>query len=567
MDKSELYQSIDTMMEGRRENWFFIGNDAWKQDIEGVIYPPKWSNPAHCKGQDQPPDNYVESMGRVDQVFLFKNAFGDLDINVEYKCYIDSAISGGIIFRAQDSRRYYILCLEDMFYSAPYYEFVLWIQEPSGYRREMARKTVPHSFNTLIGHYPRTWREWKTSCPDWIKIRIQAIGSYIRVSADGTIVFDLRDKTYAGGYTGLEARGAVCFRDLSVKGEQVSGQWSSHLGELPDFFYPGGRQPYGFNAYPAVCHSGGGITLVGWTYGEPKNGGLDYSVVMTLSRDEGKSWSMPGCIYRNNGESAALISLYNHKDGSISAVVNWNGEYTVLRSWDSGMSWADEGTMKFSMEISQLKFYLYSPMVRLSDGKVVISGYEAVESPAKDDFERKDRTIMLFSSDDGYSFDEHVYIDKKNYDHNECMPVEVSPGKLIAFMRPLIYPNMWMSFSDDSGRTWSPVAQSDVRASSPYFVKHSSGAIVMYSRGQEALIRISYDNGRSWTKQFRISPCASMIGMTEMSDGSVMAVLNEGYRVPGYIRGHMFRITEDGIVYTDPGAEKIIHEYRQGVCS
>jgi photosystem II stability/assembly factor-like uncharacterized protein len=104
------------------------------------------------------------------------------------------------------------------------------------------------------------------------------------------------------------------------------------------------------------------------------------------------------------------------------------------------------------------------------------------------------------------------------------------------------------SASDDCGKTWKPLAQSSISAECPHLLRHSSGTLILCGRGLGAHVRLSYDNGRTWSRIYRISSACPMVGMTEMGDGRVFIVMHEGYRVPGYIRGQFFRVTPDGPV-------------------
>ena len=99
-------------------------------------------------------------------------------------------------------------------------------------------------------------------------------------------------------------------------------------------------------------------------------------------------------------------------------------------------------------------------MVRLSNGEVLITGYYARTNEGGDeghDFARLDNSVVFRSRDDGYTWDPPTCIDETNHDHNECMLVEGEPGHLVAFMRTLMAPYMWMSRSEDYGRNWTPV--------------------------------------------------------------------------------------------------------------
>ena len=105
---------------------------------------------------------------------------------------------------------------------------------------------------------------------------------------------------------------------------------------------------------------------------------------------------------------------------------------------------------------------------------------------------------------------------------------------------------MWTSTSEDGGQTWTPLVQSDLSAECPVLLRHRSGALILRSRGNGTFLRLSFDQGRTWTRAYRTSPASAMMAMVEMSDGRVLNVMHEGYRVPGYVRGQFFRVTPDG---------------------
>jgi hypothetical protein len=181
-------------------------------------------------------------------------------------------------------------------------------------------------------------------------------------------------------------------------------------------------------------------------------------------------------------------------------------------------------------------------------------GYDAEVVPGGDEgcnADRLDRSFLLRSGDDGRTWEAPVYFDPTNFDHNECMVAEASPGKLVAFMRTLAAPCMWTSRSQDGGKTWTPLVQSSISGECPYLLRHSSGALIMASRGSGVFIKLSFDGGESWPGEWRISPASAMVGMTELADGRVFIAMHEGYRVPGYVRGQTFRVTPNGPIAAD----------------
>jgi len=263
-------------------------------------------------------------------------------------------------------------------------------------------------------------------------------------------------------------------------------------------------------------------------------------------------------VFGRKGFRCSTYALFAHRDGGISCLVGARRDDAqperltmIMRSSDGGESWSEPEPFLVVGRALDESQNLYSPMQRLSDGTVVFCGYEGKTQPGGDvdiNAERLDRSLFFRSTDDGVTWEEPVYFDEDNYEHNECMVAETEPGKLVAFMRTLAAPFMWTSRSEDFGRTWTPLVQSNVSGECPYLLRHSSGALVMSSRGYGTFVKLSFDDGESWTKEWRISPASAMVGMTEVGDGRILIVMHEGYRSPGHIRGQFFRVTPEGPV-------------------
>lgn len=349
-------QPIHARLGGNERNWIFIGAPGWKQDGDGVICPPVWSYPNFDPDPTQVPNHYAHELAREDYAFLDTEPLDDTDVAVDYRCPYGSVLNGGIVFRAVDSRRFYVVDLIELGRKGQAYEVGLWVQLASGYRRLLACALAPHSVipDRIVQGGARTRQQWDHSSADWIRLRVQATGTFIRVSVDGRILFELRDDSCRAGRVGLVARGAVSFRDLRVQGGADGGEpWTTHEGELPRFFLPGGEQPVGFNAYPVVCRTPAGDTLVAWAHdpsrsGERPGAGIP-SVVLTRSADEGRTWSVPAALFSRPCHHAVPTSLYAHADGSLTGLVSFAADpetaavALVLRSEDGGDTWAEAG--------------------------------------------------------------------------------------------------------------------------------------------------------------------------------------------------------------------------------
>ena len=564
--------NFDTRISKNGRNWTFVGVPKWKEDEKRIIYPPVWSNPLFDRGPDLIPNSYAHELAREDYAFLVTKPLDDLDMSVQYKCYYGAVVHGGIVFRAVDSRRFYVLDIRDRGRKGNSYDLVLCVQDSSGYRKEIAKKNMPHSVvpDRIVQEAKMKNRaEWYQSGPDWVTIRIQATGSFIRVSIDGKIAFDLRDSTYPTGRVGLVAIGAVTFRNLKVKGIESNKRilWKKYNEEFPKYFLPGGKQPVGFNAYPVVCRTDDDKLIAVWSHSDSSSSYKDGSVILcTYSEDEGRTWSKPKEIYKKIGYGCTATALYAHRNGSVSLIFTSiprkgkeRRKILVMSLKTNGKTWSEPREFLIAGKpVSYWKkeyndIYFYSNISRLSNNSVVMTGYgTALKKGAKGESNatRQDRSLLFISHDDGYTWGKPIFFDKNNYDHNECAVAEVKPGHLIAFMRTLRAPSLWTSSSNDYGYTWRPLVQSKIGdVSVPSLLKLTSGALILASRGPGTFINISYDNGKTWSKPYRISPASAMMSMVEMPDGRVLILMHEGYRwFGGKIRGQFFRVTKNGPV-------------------
>ena len=584
------------------QKWQFAGAGAWRQDRDGCIYPPVWSLPSFDSDPDKMPDPYAHDLTREDYAFLTGHVLADLDIRVEFKNPYGAVIHGGVVFRAQDARRCYVVDIHDIYAKRMCaYELSLWIQREDGIRTFLARGTAPHSIvpQRIAERGPRTREEWARSSPDWIKVRVQASGTYIRVSVDGRITFEVRDRTYAAGYVGLVGRGAVYFRDLSVSGAEAgSGKAESDTpfppagagdraparaipaidgdgsgggagplpaapgaADRPQFFFPGSEQPAGFNAYPAACRTAkGGLVLVWGHTSIDADPTVPRQVLVTQSADDGMTWTRPCCIFTSGGPKAVPTALLAHHDGTLSCFIHvWpDGDEPactlVVRS-AAGTGWSAAETFVAGGRELPDNCGLCSPAVRLAGGTVLLCGYQYRTFPGGDPdhfADREDRSLLLRSTDDGYTWAAPQLMCGPGYGNVECNVVELEPGKLIALMVNQHDPGLLRAVSTDDGCSWSTPDRVELTADCLCALRDRSGALLLAHRGFGIFVHVSCDEGLTWSAPSRLSPTSGIMAMLDVGDGRILGLYNEGYRVPGHIRGQFFRIEPHGNIAVAP---------------
>ena len=70
-------------------------------------------------------------------------------------------------------------------------------------------------------------------------------------------------------------------------------------------------------------------------------------------------------------------------------------------------------------------------------------------------------------------------------------------GKLLAALRSTMV-EMHFALSEDDGKTWGPVQSFVFKGLSPYFLRHSSGAILLAHRVPATSLHWSSDDSKTW---------------------------------------------------------------------
>ena len=547
---------MNTDFASEKQRWVFFGGGDWHQHQEGTIYPPTWSLPSFDPDPDGIPNPYAHDLAQEDFAILSADRFDDVDVSVDFKCPYGSVLHGGIVFRAQDSARFYVLDITDVFSKRDCaYDLSLWLNGSSGIRTLVARGIAPHSVvpQRIAERGAKTRRAWDQSSPDWIRIRVQSTGTFIRVSADGHIIFEVRDRTHTMGYTGLMARGAVYFRNLQIEGTNAeeSSPWPAAASVRPQYFYPGGTQPEGFNAYPVMCATSDGGIAVAWGHtGIGVRPHFPRNILLTTSADEGATWTTPVCIFQSGDPKCAPTSLFSHKDGSLSCHVHvWpTGDEpatsVVVHSPNGKTNWSTKPFLAGGTAFKGNRG-LCSPAVRLASGDVLVCGYEYETFPGGDPehySDREDRSLVFRSTDDGHTWSSPTFIHSPELGNVDCRIVETTPGRLIALMASQRTPGTLRAVSEDNGATWSAREWIDLPADCPCVLRHSGGTIILARRSFGVFAHLSSDEGRTWSDPYRITPASGIPALLELRDGRILAVYHEGYKVPGHIRGQYLEL-------------------------
>ena len=318
-----------------------------------------------------------------------------------------------------------------------------------------------------------------------------------------------------------------------------------------------GEAAGGYAAFPDICrlHNGDLFCVFYSGYGHvstpsdkwPKGG----RIMAVRSSDNGQSWSPPVVIIDSNHDDRDP-SVACLKDGTL--LLNWFTprpdqpdkeavEVLLARSSDQGKTWSQP--VKLNLQSPYL-FACSSPVRELTDGSLILGLYR-----------ENDKSNVAFgatikSYDGGKTWKELALIGEKAgiYLDAETDVVPLKDGKLLAALRSSKV-DMHYALSQDQGKTWGPVHPFGFKGHCPYFLRHSSGVILLAHRVPATSLHWTSDEGRTWQGPVRIdSVSGAYPSLVELPDGLVYCVYYEEGKGSG-IRGVRLRVTKMGVKVLD----------------
>jgi hypothetical protein len=296
-------------------------------------------------------------------------------------------------------------------------------------------------------------------------------------------------------------------------------------GELICVFYSG----YGHVSTPNAAWPGGG------------------RIMAVRSVDNGRSWSKPSVAIDTDRDDRDP-SIACLKDGTL--LMNWfcppapqaaaqRLTVRLARSTDRGRTWSEPVDLKLE---SPDAFACSTPARQLADGSLILGLYRedgkraaAFGATVKSfDGGKTWKDLALIGEHDG------VYLDA------ETDVVELPDHKLLAALRSSKV-DMHFALSDDGGKSWGHVQSFGFKGHCPYFLRHSSGTILLAHRLPATALHWLPADSTSWQGPLQID---SVIGaypsMVELADGSVYCVYYEEGKGSS-IRGARLRVDKNGV--------------------
>lgn len=320
---------------------------------------------------------------------------------------------------------------------------------------------------------------------------------------------------------------------------------------------------FGYSGWPTVCRADNGVLYVSASAFRAAHICPFGKTALFRSFDNGRTWSIPMVVndtalddrdsgILSLGGKKLLISWFCHPtelylDKYKERIIHdWYGSKGLLDMYPTlppeenhGGSYiriSRDGGMTFGEPRRVPVTAPHGPTL-LKDGSLLYFGRQMRASDVASD---PNWEIAAYrSTDEGESWELLAVIPTPADQGTFCEPhaLQLPDGRILGAVRAsgaAAYHGftMYTTYSDDGGRTWTPIQHLDVSGAPPHLMLHSSGAVILsFGRreepyGERALI--SYDGGETWEDEYIIRDAFSTdLGYpasVELNDGSILTV-------------------------------------------
>jgi len=344
----------------------------------------------------------------------------------------------------------------------------------------------------------------------------------------------------------------------------TSKSWSYGLGKNDDkhtsgsvdssyvYVFKDNLFGYGFFRIPAIVRTGDGILLAfaEGRYDRKRGDSGDIDLVLRRSFDDGKTWSDLIVVWNDNENTCGNpVPIVDMERGRIHLLMTWNGGrdkgvaiangngYNTRRPYytysdDNGQTWS------IPMELTNIKksgwgWYGTGPVhgIQIQKGKYKGRLVSPCYYSTVIDGEQFRFSHVIYSDDYGSTWQSGSSTPKSGV--GECAVAELSDGKLMLNMRPKDGYYRYSSISSDGGETWremvenfeliDPRCQGSIIGAETYLLFSNNS-----SKGRNCItVKMSKDDGNSWTKQYQIYKGASGYSDVVLISDEKLAILYE----------------------------------------
>lgn len=290
--------------------------------------------------------------------------------------------------------------------------------------------------------------------------------------------------------------------------------------EVIDRVVIAGGEPRTHKAWPSAELAVNGDLLVAFKSSADHNMTDGATLWLARARDNVKTWTHE--ILLDSAPDGSQCFITNHgmtrlAEGTLllTAHRQWHQEYgdkneifdhsSFICSDDNGATWtAPSADVRVSYLSGLGETYSYGRAQELADGRVMIP-FAGVPKGANN--LRLRATGVGFSSDRGKTWNNFSLIHADytgDVCPNETDVVRLRDGRFLAMIRSKPTLRLYKSYSEDEGKTWTPIEQTLLPGNCPSLIQLYSGAILCGYRnrieGAEGLgFGVSDDDGATWT--------------------------------------------------------------------
>ena len=520
---------------GDGTDWHFV-NGEWVDGEGGLL-----SVPEHLINAEG------DSLQGMHFAFCRKLCFQDF--TVRFELCLPPLSDAGILFRAQDESHFYMLHFPNCGQAsrAQHFWVALSKMDDSGCLRNVKLEMV---------------RRVPSTTGLWLPVEMNVVGQRISVSISDYGCFEVEDDTYPdAGHLGLTLYSAAQIRNVIVEGKPAERPvWKDDLRQPVNWYHPAPTSSDVWQQPIDLKQFSDGELLLLVNVQADKGSGADARAVahLTRSADSGHTWSTPEPLQLPQSESTwAAARLHLTPEGRLIAMTPRPDHRLMFESTDRGRTWSEPINTNIQYGLSPQGF------LNLADGGILVFMLQGIDvhDSTYNIWTWGSTHCQAFSSrsdDDGRSWSEPVNLDTPGYDTEgekltgsfdltEPSAVQLSNGRVMAFIRPCYSPWMWETWSDDGGLTWGPCVRGPFPGyAAPNMVRTTSGALLIAHRLPWLTIHCSHDEGLTWDQGTTIDSGSWCMGsMCEVEPDVVLYCYWDTYST--LMRAQRLQVTPSGL--------------------
>jgi hypothetical protein len=277
------------------------------------------------------------------------------------------------------------------------------------------------------------------------------------------------------------------------------------------------------NAFPGLALMGDGNLIAVYRTGTQHSGSSqDGRIVRKISTDDGATWGSAADV-ANPADDARDPEVTVLTDGTVAVrYVRYNGTASgfslwLIKSTDNGSTWGSPIQITTSVAVASSA----AKIVELPNGDLICPLYGNATGTGNWS------AYLVRSTDAGATWGSQVTIATGTIgvgdNWTEPYILLLSDGRLMCAIREDTDRDIYLTYSDDDGATWSTPQIAFDGWAKPFLLETATGAVVCVTRSEEsderAFYVVSWDQGQSWSDDIDLESTGE--GMTYASGAQV----------------------------------------------